>query len=264
MLRKSLKRSLLWGAFLVVGTLLAFAPGICDCTLAALGWIEQIGVWGPIALIAIYLVATVALIPGTLLTLGAGAIFGLWIGTITVVIGSNAGALAAFLLGRSLFCDWARSIAKKSDRLLSLDNAVAENGFRIVFLTRLSPLFPFNVLNYAFGLTRVSAKDYVVASAVGMLPGTFLYVYLGASAGSLLALRQTDQSDMASQALFGAGLVATIILTAYLHRIAQVQLERDQKTELLRIAEIGRPHMLRKSTLHSDAALTTERLRQGD
>jgi uncharacterized membrane protein YdjX (TVP38/TMEM64 family) len=168
------------------------------------------------------------MIPGTLLTLGAGAIFGLWTGTLTVVAGSNVGALAAFLLGRSLFRDWARAIVTKNDRLSVLDRAVATNGFRIVFLTRLSPLFPFNVLNYAFGVTRVSTKDYVVASVLGMLPGTFLYVYLGASAGNLLALRNSNERDSLSMTQFAFGLLITLVLTVYLHRLAQIQLERDR------------------------------------
>ena len=147
MQRTSLKRSLLLATFLCVGTMLAFAPGVCDCTLASLEWIDGIGPWGPVALVATYVVATLIMTPGTLLTLGAGAIFGLWIGTLTVVIGSNFGALAAFLLGRSLFRIWARSIVNKNYHLSVLEWAVAQNGFRIVFLTRLSPLFPFNVLN---------------------------------------------------------------------------------------------------------------------
>jgi len=250
----SLKGSLLLGVFLCLGTLLAFAPGVCDCTLASLEWVDGIGPWGPVALLAIYVVATLVMIPGTLLTLGAGAIFGLWTGTLTVVIGSNFGALAAFPLGRSLFCGWARSIVKKNNHLSVLDRAIAQNGFRIVFLTRLSPIFPFNLLNYAFGVTRVSTKDYVVASVLGMLPGTFLYVYLGTSAGNLLALRNSSESDSLSMMQFAIGLLITLVLTVYLHRLAQNQLERDRLSCLIE-----------EPTSDSDSTSTTElHFHQGD
>ncbi len=109
------KRSLLLAVWLCLGTLLAFAPGVCDCTLASLAWIDRLGPWGPVALVAVYLVASLAFVPGMLLTLGAGAIFGLWTGFVAVVVGANLGAITAFLLGRSLFCSWARSIAEKTN-----------------------------------------------------------------------------------------------------------------------------------------------------
>ncbi len=220
-------RSFVVTALLVAMALVAFAPGVRQCTLATLNWMEQLGVWGPIALILIYIIATVGMIPGTLLTVGAGALFGLWIGVLAVVIGSNLGAIAAFLLGRTLMHGWTEAIVARSPNIAVLDRAVAQQGFRIVMLTRLSPLFPFNLLNYAFGMTSVSFRDYVVASAVGMLPGTILYVYLGAAAGSLAKLTTEAEGNVASRLWFAIGLVITLVLTVYLHRLAHTALARQ-------------------------------------
>lgn len=211
---------------MVALALVAFAPGVRQCTLAALDLTQQTGAWGPAALALIYVIATIGMIPGTLLTLGAGALFGLWMGVLAVVIGSNLGAIAAFVLGRTLLPDWTQAILARSPNLAVLDRAVAQQGFRIVLLTRLSPLFPFNLLNYAFGMTNVSLRDYVAASAVGMFPGTVLYVYLGAVAGSLAKLTSDAESYPASRLSFAIGLVFTLALTAYLHRLAQTALAR--------------------------------------
>jgi len=101
-------------------------------------------------------------------------------------------------------------------------------------------LFPFNLLNYAFGMTRVSAKDYVFASALGMLPGTFLYVYLGASAGNLVSLGHRNETDTASHLLIAIGLLITFVLTVYLHRLAQGQLERERLGCMVDHAAMGR------------------------
>lgn len=205
---------------MIAFALVAFAPGVRPCTIAVLNWIEQAGMWAPAVLVLIYVVATVGMIPGTLLTLGAGAIFGLWIGTLSVVIGSNLGAIAAFGLGRTLMRSCTETMIARNRSLIALDQAVAAEGFRIVLLSRLSPLFPFNLLNYAFGMTRVSLRDYALASAVGMLPGTLLYVYLGAAAGGLATLTADGSGSETSRLSFTIGLIGTVILTLYLHRLA--------------------------------------------
>src|SRR5262249_61840093 len=129
--------------------------------------------------------ATVFAVPGSLITLGAGAAFGLIRGTLAVSAGSTLGAAAAFLLGRTLARGWVEHKVANKPRFRALDQAIGAEGFKIVLLLRLSPVFPFNVLNYALGLTRVSFRSYLVASWIGMLPGTVMYVYLGAALGSL-------------------------------------------------------------------------------
>jgi uncharacterized membrane protein YdjX (TVP38/TMEM64 family) len=153
----------------------------------ALIQIQEWGYAGGIAFILLYIVATVAFLPGSVLTLGAGAIYDVVLGSIYVFIGATLGATIAFLVGRYLARGW---IAKKleSDRNFSaIDRAVGREGFKIVLLTRLSPVFPFNLLNYAYGLTDVSLKDYFLGS-IGMIPGTIMYVYLGSLAGNLATL----------------------------------------------------------------------------
>src|SRR5690606_28498352 len=113
---------------------------------------------------------TVLLIPGSALTLGAGALFGVFWGTVYASTGATLGATCAFLIGRYLARDWVAARIARRPAFVAIDRAVAEEGWKIVGLTRLSPIFPFVLLNYAFGLTRVSLRDYVFASWLGMLP----------------------------------------------------------------------------------------------
>src|SRR5437588_4901937 len=129
-----------------------------------------------------YTPAALFLVPGSLLTLGAGGLFGVVEGTVAVSLGSTLAACVVFLVGRTLARRWVEERFAGSPRFRALDRAVAGQGFRIVLLTRLSPLFPYTVLNYAYSLTRVSFRDYVLGSWIGMLPGTVMYVYLGSTA----------------------------------------------------------------------------------
>lgn len=196
---------------------------------SALAWVEGLGVWGPIAFIAIYNLATVLFLPGSLLTLGGGAIFGLVQGSIYVFVAATLGATFAFLIGRYLARD---AIAKKIDgnqKFKAIDEAIAKEGLKIVFLTRLSPIFPFNLLNYALGLTSVSLKDYVLGS-IGMLPGTILYVYLGSLAGDLAMIGQesatVDPATARLQLIARViGLLATLGVTVYITKVAKKALD---------------------------------------
>ncbi len=192
-----------------------------------LDWIRGLGAVGPLVFALIYVIAAVALVPGSILTLGAGAIFGVLAGTLIALVSATLGATAAFLVGRYLAREWVASKIERDQRFKAIDRGVAEEGWKIVGLTRLSPVFPFNLLNYAFGLTRVSLRDYVVASFVGMAPVTFVYVYIGSLAGDLAALGDSDRGRTTGElALFGAGLVATILVTVYVTRIARAALNQ--------------------------------------
>ncbi|MFQ5912055.1 MAG: TVP38/TMEM64 family protein [Nitrospinota bacterium] len=187
-----------------------------------LEWVDGIGIWGPILLAVAYTPASVFYVPGWILTTGSGFVFGVLLGTVTVSVGSVIGASAAFLLGRTLARDWIEARVISNSRFRAIDRAVGKNGFKIVLLTRLSPVFPFNLLNYAFGITKVSFRDYVLASWIGMLPGTVMYVYLGSAAKSLTDLAAGDISGgMGQQALFGVGLAATVLLTILITRMAR-------------------------------------------
>lgn len=195
-----------------------------ELLLKLLQWADSLGYAGGIAFVLIYIIATVAFIPGSVLTLGAGVIFGVVWGSLYVFIGATCGAIAAFLIGRYAIRDWvSRKIADNS-KFAAIDRAIAASGFKIVFLTRLSPIFPFNLLNYALGVTSVKLRDYAIAS-VGMLPGTVMYVYIGSLAGDLARLNDLPATDQTLQWAFRIfGLVATIAVTIYITRIAQQSL----------------------------------------
>jgi uncharacterized membrane protein YdjX (TVP38/TMEM64 family) len=150
-------------------------------------WVNSLGFWGPLVFIAGYVVATVALIPGSLLTLAAGAIFGLARGVVYVFIAAVLGSSSAFLVSRYLARRAIERRLAQNPKFAAIDRAVGAQGFKIVLLLRLSPVFPFNLLNYGLGLTKVRFIDYLCA-AVGMLPGTLLYVYYGKLAGDVAAL----------------------------------------------------------------------------
>jgi len=193
-------------------------------------WVEAQGAWGPVAFIVVYVAAVVLLIPGALLTLAGGAIFGVVEGTIYVFIAATLGSAAAFLVARHL----ARGLVEKhfggGERFDAIDHAVGEHGLKIVFLMRLSPIFPFSYMNFALGLTRVHFRDYVLAS-VGMLPGTLLYVYYGQAIGDVAAIAggATQETSTADYVIRFVGLAATIAVTAIVTRIARRAL--DQATD---------------------------------
>ncbi|UCE87632.1 MAG: TVP38/TMEM64 family protein, partial [Deltaproteobacteria bacterium] len=185
-------------------------------------WVEAQGVWGPLVFAIGYAVAVVAFVPGSLLTLAAGAVFGIASGTLIVIVAATVGASLAFLVSRY----FARALVERRiedhPRFAAIDAAIGRQGLKIVFLLRLSPAFPFNLLNYALGLTQVRLVDYFVAS-VGMLPGTLLYVYYGRVVGDVAALAAgaAPEKGAADYAVLALGLVATILVTALVTRIAR-------------------------------------------
>ena len=189
--------------------------------LDVLKWIESLGYIGGIAFIAIYILSTIAFVPATILTLGAGVVFGVVWGSLYVFIGATLGAIAAFLIGRYLARDWIGKKIEGNQKFVAIDQAVAHSGFKIVLLTRLSPLFPFNLLNYAFGITGVSFKEYALAS-IGMLPATVMYVYIGSIAGDVARIGSEDQStDAIKWGIRIIGFIATVAVTVYATRLAQ-------------------------------------------
>lgn len=193
---------------------------------SALEWINQLGAIGAIAYIALYIIATIAFLPGSIVTLGAGVVFGLVLGSLYVFIGASLGATVAFLIGRYLARDWVFKKIASNEKFRAIDEAVGKEGFKIVLLTRLSPVFPFNLLNYAFGVTGVSLKDYIFGF-VGMIPGTIMYVYLGSLAGSLAKIGTESQpTNPAIQwAIRIIGFIATVAVTVYVTRIARKALD---------------------------------------
>ena len=165
--------------------LLVYYRGAIAAEIAALAeWVKTLGPWGPVVFIAAYVAAAVAFVPGSVLTVAAGAIFGLGAGTLYVFIAASLAACISFALARGVLRGAIERRLEGNARLGAIDRAIAAEGRKIVFLLRLSPLFPFSLGNYALGLTRVRFADYAIA-CTGMLPWTFVYVYLGAFVGDV-------------------------------------------------------------------------------
>jgi uncharacterized membrane protein YdjX (TVP38/TMEM64 family) len=224
-----------WGRIVVAvavgGALLASALlfPVDRGALALVGWIRSAGAGGAAVFAIAYIAATVLLLPGSILTLGAGFAYGPALGLLLVSPVSVLAATAAFAVGRSFARSWVSRKVAGDPRFAAIDEAVGENGFKIVFLLRLSPLLPFNLLNFALGLTRVRLRDYVLASFLGMFPGTLLYVYLGSlvtSASELAAGRHTAAGGW-GRALYVLGLAATVAATVVITRIARRALARE-------------------------------------
>lgn len=194
----------------------------------ALQSIDNLGSVKAFAFIGLYIIATVAFLPGSIITLGAGVIFGVVWGSLYAFIGATLGATAAFLVGRYLARNWVAHQIEGNKKFAAIDRAVGKEKLKIVLLTRLSPVFPFNLLNYAFGITGVSLKDYFIGS-VGMIPGTIMYVYIGSLAGSLARIgTETQPTNPTVQwAIRITGFIATVAVTVYITRIAKKALEQE-------------------------------------
>ena len=197
-------------------------------------WVGQMGVLGIFIFIGVYAVATVLMAPGSILTIGAGFAFGLWKGFLAVSGGATLGASLSFLVARFIARDKVEAIAKRNDRFRKIDNAIGQEGAKLVFLLRLSPVIPFNLSNYFYGLTGVRFWPYVLASWIGTTPGTLLYVYIG-TAGKAAVAAATGGEAMKHGwqywTFLGVGLVATIIVTIWVTKIARDAL---YKTEITR------------------------------
>ncbi|HKK52635.1 MAG TPA: TVP38/TMEM64 family protein [Myxococcota bacterium] len=185
-------------------------------------WVDGLGALGPVVFVLGYATAVVAFVPGSLLTLAAGAIFGLAEGTLYVFLAATTGATGAFLLARH----GARAAIERriegDPRFAAIDRAIGREGRKIAFLLRLSPVFPFNLLNYALGLTKVRLGDYVVA-CLGMLPGTLLYVYTGKLVGDVAAVAGGAGPERGAGywTLLVVGLLATAAVTLFVTRLAR-------------------------------------------
>jgi len=179
-------------------------------------WVRGQGAAGWLIYALVYAACVVLFVPASILTLGAGAIYGVGIGVAVVLVGATLGATLAFLLARTLLRERVEHMTRGNARFRALDRAIAKEGAKIVFLVRLAPVFPFTYINYAFGLTGVAPLPYVGASLVGMTPGTFAYVYLG-SAAAHAASGGADTTRTVIQVL---GAVAAIAATVFVARLA--------------------------------------------
>eukprot|EP00210_Caulerpa_lentillifera_P007161 g6851.t1 len=193
-----------------------------------LEWIDKNQVPGFFIFVLAYVLATVLLIPGSLMSLGAGFVFGIFLGALAVWIGAVIGQTLGFLCGRYLLREWVTSYATRFKLWRGLEIAAKEEGWKIVSLLRLAPIIPYNALNYALGLTAVSFIEYFIASAVFILPGVFLFVYLGSLANDLRELTSSDSPVDATVTIIiavvsGVFIIAVVVLTS---RYAKRALDR--------------------------------------
>jgi len=184
-------------------------------------WVEGLGPAGILVYGLAYAVGVVSFVPGSLLTIAGGAAFGLWKGTLVVFCAALLGAIAAFLIARYLARNAIEQRLSGNARFAAIDRAIGNEGLKIVFLLRLSPVFPFNLLNYGLGLTKVRLRDYAIAG-LGMLPGTLLYVYIGSLAGDVAKASAAGSGSETGQTLLAiVGFAATLAVTVLITRTAR-------------------------------------------
>ncbi|MEL7351232.1 MAG: TVP38/TMEM64 family protein [Cyanobacteria bacterium P01_A01_bin.116] len=207
------------GPFAIFGQLQAQLVSLVE-------WINGLGAIAPIVFILAYVIITVAFLPASVVTLGAGFVFGVVKGSILVFIGAMLGATAAFLVGRFAARDWISKKVEGNNFFNALDNAIAEEGLKLIFLIRLSPAFPFNLLNYALGLTKVSLQDYVLGTT-GIIPGTIMYVYLGSLVGDLamLGAGEAPSNPIISWIIRILIFVTIVAISLYISKIARKALK---------------------------------------
>ena len=206
----------------VLGLLFSVGRQIAGLLPQFAAWVDGLVNLGPVVFIVGYAGATVAFVPGSVLTLAAGAIFGLFRGTVFVMLGATVGSALAFLIARYIARGPVENRLGGNERFAAIDHAIGREGFKIVLLLRLSPVFPFNLLNYSLGLTKVRFVDYLGAS-IGMLPGSLLYTYYGKLAGDVaqIATGGAVGRDAGYFAVLLVGLLATILVTTLVTRTAR-------------------------------------------
>lgn len=215
-------------ALVVVGGLVLLGRAAGEHVVAFVEWVDSLGPLAPVLFILGYAVATVAFVPGSVLTLAAGAVFGIVEGVAWVFVGALLGSTAAFLVGRYLARGWVEGRIRGDARFEALDRSIGRQGLKLVVLLRLTPVMPYNLLNYALGLTRVRLGQYVIG-AFGMLPGTILYVYSGRVAGDIAAAAGGTAVPRGAgyYAVLILGLLATLVLTVMVTRMARAALKEE-------------------------------------
>jgi uncharacterized membrane protein YdjX (TVP38/TMEM64 family) len=198
--------------FLVVSITLAWLNRDQLTAEAVTAWVERSGMWGPALFIGIYTVAPALFLPGSVLTLAGGALFGPFSGALFSLTGATLGATVAFLIARYLAADWVEH--RVSGKLQDIKEGVERESWRFVAFVRLVPLFPFNLLNYALGLTRLSVQTFAVTSFITMAPGAFAYAYLGDAGREAVS----GGSGLVRKGLLALALLAAVALLPSLIR----------------------------------------------
>lgn len=188
------------------------------------GWVDSLGALGFLMFGAAYIVATIVLIPAALLTLAAGLTYGFW-GYPLVLICATAGASIAFLIARLFFRERVEEQFSDNEKFQAIDGAIKEQGWKVVALMRLSPLFPFNLQNYLYGATDISFVHHGLATLLGIIPGSLMYVYFGSAGNAAITGSQSEGDSTLRWIMFALGLLATIAITFLITRKAKSKLE---------------------------------------
>ena len=227
---------------LLLGGALAFLVGLRFFDLAgwarlALNWMRNLGPFGPLAFIGFYIAACLTFFPGVLLTLGAGILYGLFWGSIYVSVGATLGAAAAFLTVRYAARDWMKARLGNHPKFQAIDNAISREGWKIVGLMRLSPVMPFIVLNFIFGLTGVSFRHFVIATWIGITPAIVLFVYIGTIIGDVTKLGTAAQNGPWTRFLAIGGLAVTIVICLLVTQVARRSLAQRLNSKLVAVPD---------------------------
>ena len=224
-LRKYWKWIALGFGLVLLSVAVSFLP-VADWVKSFIGWVRHLGVAGAFVFIGVYAAAAVLLLPGAVFTIAAGLVYGVAGGTAVALAGATLGSALAFLVGRYLLRKRVETFAKTNKKFGAIDKAIGDQGWKIVGLLRLSPLIPFNVSNYFYGVTGVGFWPYVLASCVGMLPGTLLFAYLGAIGQAGLGGGGKKGQSTLEWTFLGLGLLATIGVSIFVGRLAKEALEK--------------------------------------
>jgi len=200
-------------------------------------WIQTISpIYGTVTLTIVYAISIVFCFPGTPFNLAAGFLFDVWLGAIVTVIGCDLGATIAFLLGRTLGKDWAQEQVSKNKKFTHINMAVEKNAWLIIFLIRLSPVLPFGLCNYLFGVTKVKFSSYWTATTAGLIPCTVAYTYLGSLMRNLTDIYSEDGGDTSATTLIVVAIVVTVIgitvITLVTKRTLDKTIKQQQEKEL--------------------------------
>lgn len=228
-LRKYWKWIAIAGGLVVLSVAISFLP-IGEWVKSFTTWIRHLGVPGAFIFIGVYALAALLFLPGAVFTIAAGLVYGIAGGAAVAIVGATLGAGLAFLAGRYLFRKRIKKFAGENKKFGAIDEAIGQQGWKIVALLRLSPLIPFNVSNYFYGVTAIGFWPYLLASFFGMLPGTLLYVYLGAIGQAGLSGGKKGHSPL-EWTFLGIGLLATIGVTIFISRLAKNALKKSGATK---------------------------------
>jgi uncharacterized membrane protein YdjX (TVP38/TMEM64 family) len=210
-----------WGGLALTILTLAFFMqrwGWFGADRAELNWIQSLGEWRVPVFIGFSILATVGMVPGSLICASGGILFGFWEGMFWSWMGINLGAVAAFLTGRFWVHDWVEQKMKQSKWYQSLSSVLTDGGWKTLLLIRLLPIVPFNGLNYALSLTKVSLRNYTLAAMLGLIPGAVMYSYLGCLMGDLAQLRTPRPKEPWEWGIEGIGFLILVIVSLVIGR----------------------------------------------